>query len=110
MDDHVAPINRVATPTRLPGLLSFAFGRERFGTLTFSTAVVLEGSLVRSVCIRVVATHNLVGGTPLQEKKEKSKRKEVRAIELSPSGSRLSHHVRLGSGVLHELVMAPRVI
>ena len=62
VDDHVAPINRVATPTRLPGLLSFAFGRERFGTLTFSTTVVLEGSLVHSVCIRVVATHTTWSG------------------------------------------------
>ena len=56
-------------------------------------------------------THNLVGGTPLQVKKKKiqKNRNERMVIELSPSGSRLSHHVCLDSDVLHELTRAGQI-
>ena len=77
VDDHVAPINHVAAFIR-PGSPERRVGRERSGTLTFSTAVVLEGSLAHSVCIRAVATHTTWSGElPYRKKKKrKSKRKE----------------------------------
>ena len=69
--------HHTAASFRLPGPPELRVGRERSDTLAISTAVVLEGSLVHSVCIRVVAAHTKpIGGSPLPEKNRKSKRKK----------------------------------
>ena len=68
--------HHAAASFRLPGPPELRVGRERSDTLAISTTVVLEGSLVHSVCIRVVAAHTKpIGGSPLPEKR-KSKRKK----------------------------------
>ena len=70
--------HHAAASFRLPGPPERRVGRERSGTLTFSTAVVLEGSLVHSVCIRVVATHTTWSGElPYRKKKENPKEKKI---------------------------------
>ena len=71
--------HHVAASFRLPGPPELRVGRERSDTLAISTAVVLEGSLVHSVCIRVVAAHTKpIGGSPLPEKKENLKEKRTK--------------------------------
>ena len=103
--------HHAAASFRLPGPPELRVGRERSGTLAISTAVVLEGSLVHSVCIRVVAAHTKpIGGSPLPKKKENPKEKRTKTgLKLSPSGTRLSHHVCLDSDVLHELTRAGQI-
>ena len=104
--------HHAAASFRLPGPPEIRVGRERSGTLAISTAVVLEGSLVHSVYIRVVAGHTKpIGGSPLPEKKEnpKEKRTKNNGFEVSPSGSRLSHRVCLDSDVLRELTRAGQI-
>ena len=102
--------HHAAASFRLPGPPELRVGLERSGTLAISTAVVLEGSLVHSVCIRVVAAHTKpIGGSPLPEKKIQKKRQGTTVLKLSPSGSRLSHHVCLDSDVLHELTRAGQI-
>ena len=71
--------HHVAASFRLPGPPELRVGRERSDTLAISTAAVLEGSLVHSVCIRVVAAHTKpIGGSPLPEKKENPKEKRTK--------------------------------
>jgi hypothetical protein len=68
--------HHAAASFRLPGPPELRVGRERSDTLAISIAVVLEGSLVHSVCIRVVAAHTKpIGGSPLPEKKRNPKEK-----------------------------------